>query len=396
VTRLLLVAPTVDGTDVGESWVAYQWAQLLSERVETTLLTYRKRDRPSSRPQLPRTRVVEWVEAPLVGRSERFNSLLKPAYLPFYHQARRWIRQARSRGEVFDVAFQPLPVAMRYPSPLAGSGIPYVLGPVGGSLSSPPGFDTEDTAPWYVGLRQLDAARLRHDPWLRRTYTRASCVLAIAPYAAEALESVDVKRLELMSETGLTAMPEGVVKEPGTPVRLLFVGRLIRTKGVRDAIRALALVRDLPFVFDVVGDGRDRSECERLAETLGIVDKVEFHGTKSRSEVDAFYRASDVFLFPSYREPGGNVVFEAMGHGLAMIVCDRGGPSHVVDPTCGIRVPAHDPQQYPRELADAVRALVTDPGRVSALGRGAREKVARAGLWQHRVDRVEEIFRELR
>ena len=69
--RLLLIAPTVDGTDVGEAWVAFQWVKRLSERHDVTLLTYTKRGRPPASEQLPGCRVVEWNEPPFIGRAER-------------------------------------------------------------------------------------------------------------------------------------------------------------------------------------------------------------------------------------------------------------------------------------------------------------------------------------
>lgn len=168
--RLLLVATTIDGADVGEAWVAYQWADHLSRRHDVTLLTYRKRGAPRIAPQLPHARVIEWVEPPLFGKLERFNALLKPGYFAFLIKACRWIRDAARRGEEFDLAHQVVPVAMRYPSPFAGRPIKYVLGPVGGGLTSPSAFAEQETDPWYQRLRRLDRWRLLHDPWLRSTY----------------------------------------------------------------------------------------------------------------------------------------------------------------------------------------------------------------------------------
>jgi glycosyltransferase involved in cell wall biosynthesis len=396
VAKVLIVAPTVDGTDVGEAWVAYQWARRLSVRHDTTVLTYRKRHRPSAVPQLPRARVIEWTEPPLLGRNERFNSLLKPGYAIFYYRARRWIKQALSGGEKFDVAHQPVPVAMRYPSPFAGLGIPYVFGPIGGSLSTPPDFDTEDTAPWYVGMRRIDSLRLRHDRWLRRSYEDAACVLAIAPYVMDSLGRLRIRRVEFMPETGLDCLPEtSPNQDVRHEVRLLFVGRVVRTKGVRDAVRAMALVPELDLVLDIVGDGYDRKPCEALVAELGLGERVRFHGAQPKVDVDKFYDAADIFFFPSYREPGGNVVFEAMGHGLAMIVCDRGGPGNVVDSTCGIRVSAQSPDEYPADLADAVRELVLKPDLRAAMGKSARSKVASMGLWEHRIAAAEEIYDDI-
>ncbi len=235
--RILLVAPTVDSHDVGEAWVAYQWAALLSQRFEVTLLTYRKRGAPSITDQVPHARVVEWVEPPGLGRFERFNSLLKPGYLAFDARARTWIKDAERRGERFDVAHQVVPVAMRYPSPLRVSSIPYLLGPVGGSLSSPPGFQNSDSGPWYQRLRGLDGLRIRHDPSLRRSYERAAIVLGIADYVRDFLDTLGLRRFEVLSETGLVSIPPArtpsvpVVFSPSDPLRLLFVGRVVPHEG---------------------------------------------------------------------------------------------------------------------------------------------------------------------
>ena len=91
------------------------------------MCTYKRGHVPLSR-QLEHARVVEWSEPPLVSRFERLNSLLQPGYFPFRRRARRWIRQRLAEGETFDVALQVVPVAMRYPSPAAGLGIPFYIG----------------------------------------------------------------------------------------------------------------------------------------------------------------------------------------------------------------------------------------------------------------------------
>jgi glycosyltransferase involved in cell wall biosynthesis len=398
VLKLLLIAPTCDRDDVGEAWVAYQWARRLADRHDVTLLTYHKRGSSPASSQLTGCRVIEWAEPPGLGRAERLNSMLKPGYLPFYFRARRWIRQAQARGERFDLAHQPVPVAMRYPSPAAGLGLPFIMGPVGGSLQSPAGFDAgEDTAPWFVGLRRLDGLRIRRDPLLRRTYEQASCVLGIAPYVKDFLSTVAVKRFEVMSETGIDelAAPVDRAGRAGQPVRLLFVGRLVRTKGARDAIRALGLVHDLPVTLDVVGDGFDRAACEAAAAGLQPAGRVTFHGWLPREQVSGLYQAADAFIFPSYREPGGNVVFEAMAHGLPLIVSDIGGPGNVVDESCGIRIHPVSPDQYAGDLAAAITRLAGDAQLRAALSEGSRRRAAEVALWDSRIRQAEGLYAEV-
>ncbi|MDL5352371.1 glycosyltransferase family 4 protein [Microbacterium sp. zg-YB36] len=395
--KILIIAPACDGEDVGEAWVAYQWASRLSHIYDVTLLTTYKRGHTPVSKQLTDVRVIEWQEPPGVGRFERLNSLLQPAYIPFYLRARRWIRQRLADGERFDVAHQVVPVAMRYPSPAADLGIPFIIGPVGGSLDSPTAFAAEEGAiPWYQRLRRIDAWRLRVDPLMRRTYQTADCVIGIADYVHDFLSPLRIRRLEVMSETAVDAAPERVDRSARSgPVRLLHVGRIVRTKGLRDVIRAVAMLPDLNIILDVVGDGNDRESCVALAAELGLAHRVAFYGTVPRAQVDDFYRAADVFVFPSYREPGGNVSLEAMSWGLPVIVCRRGGPGANVDESCAFLLEAESPSQLATDCAAAIRSLVADPEQRRRMGEAGRKRVLDHHLWPQRLGRMSQLYAEV-
>ena len=396
-TKILLIAPACDGDDVGESWVAYQWANLLSESFDVTLLTTFKRGHRPPSDQLPKATVIEWQEPLGFGRFERFNSLLQPAYLPFYIRSRRWIKGCLARGLMFDIAHQVVPVAMRYPSPAINLGIPVVIGPVGGSLESPTAFAAEEGAtPWYQRLRGLDSWRISHDPLLRRTYESADCVIGVAPYVREFLHGLTLQRFEIMSETAVhgVKMPIDRSARSGS-VRLLHVGRVVRTKGLRDVIRAMGQLRDLDVVLDSVGDGYDRAACELLAKELGLADRITFHGSIPREEVDNFYARADIFVFPSYREPGGNVSLEAMAFGLPLIVCRRGGPGANVDETCALSVDSRSPEQLASDCAEAIRRLVEDRALRLHMGVAARAHAQSTHLWSVRGEQMYHIYRGL-
>lgn len=395
--KILIIAPACDGEDVGEAWVAFQWVSRLSHTYEVTLLTTYKRGHTPMSKQLPDVRVIEWQEPPGVGRFERLNSLLQPAYVPFYVRARQWIRQRLADGERFDVAHQVVPVAMRYPSPAAGLGIPFIIGPVGGSLDSPAPFAAEEGAtPWYQRLRRVDAWRLRVDPLMRRTYQTADCVIGIAEYVSDFLSPLRIRRLEVMSETAVDVVPGFVDRSARTgPVRLLHVGRIVRTKGLRDVIRAVAMLSDLNVFLDVVGDGNDRDACVALAAELGLADRLAFHGTLPRARVDDFYRAADIFVFPSYREPGGNVSLEAMSWGLPVIVCRRGGPGANVDQSCAIVLEAESPSQLATDCAAAIRSLVANPAQRRSMGEAGRRRVLDHHLWPQRLGRMSQLYAEV-
>jgi len=183
--RVLIVCPQCDADDVGENLCGFEWVSRIARRADVTVLTQRFPGHRSPSEQLPGVHVVEWNAAPYIARYPRFNSAVKPWYPRFYFRARAWIREALARGEQFDLMHQIMPMATRYPSPCTGFGIPFVLGPVGGGVATPPELASElDTEPGFMRLRGIDGFRLRYDPVLRHTYREAASIICCSDYVA--------------------------------------------------------------------------------------------------------------------------------------------------------------------------------------------------------------------
>ena len=398
--RVLIISTHCDADDVGEVWNAYKWITGLSKLCDVTVLTqFREGRRPPSQ-QLSNARVIEWKEPSWFRRFERFNAMLKPWYVDFYRKCRKKIQQLQSEGKHFDVVHQLTPIAIRYPSPCVGFGIPYIIGPLSGGLPTPDGFKNEsDSAAWYTRLRSLDKLRLRYDPMMRNTYSKASIVLGAAPYIKHLLSDINLRRFEVECEVGIDRIePSSTQRSPHSgELRLLYVGRAVRTKGLRDAVRAIAHLADMPKVtLTAAGGGEELKHCQREAVSLGISDRVNFLGKVSRQDVEQLYQESDVFLFPSYREPTGGVILEAMTHGLPIVTANTGGPGHIVTNASGIRVEVSNPMQFARDLADAIRKLAEHPEKLRALSLGARERVEEIGLWDKKFQRVLALYQEIK
>jgi glycosyltransferase involved in cell wall biosynthesis len=104
--------------------------------------------------------------------------------------------------------------------------------------------------------------------------------------------------------------------------RLLFVSRLIPTKGLLETISAVAELRKEGFevVLDVLGDGETRSVAEDLAKSLQVSEFVNFHGHLSEEKVQEFYRENDLLVFPTFHNEGfPMVIFNALQFGLPIV-----------------------------------------------------------------------------
>ena len=396
--KVLLIAPNVDGSDVGEAYVAFKWAEALAAKVDLTVLSFERPGRRALAGQLPGARVVTWPEPAFARRHERLNAMLKPAWPVFARKVSGWLKAALATGERFDLTHQLMPQAARYASPLRRFDIPYVIGPLGGALDTPQAFKAEaGSAPLFTRLRALDAFRFRWDPSLRASYANAACILGVAPYVQEVLGAIRLQRFEPMLELGIDDAPE--MTRPALQagkLRLLHVGRGVRTKGLRDAVRALAQLKDLPGVtLTSAGAGEEIALCQAEAERLGVADRVTFLGQQPRAKIEDLYRSHDVFLFPSFREPAGGVLYEAMRNAMPIITAARGGPDYIVDDTCGFRIPVTTPDQFAGDIATIIRHCVNAPQMLDQLGRNARAKVASEGLWPVKAARLLALYQNI-
>jgi glycosyltransferase involved in cell wall biosynthesis len=169
---------------------------------------------------------------------------------------------------------------------------------------------------------------------------------------------VDVRgRFRLPNDSSRVAAREALGVDDAT-VLFLFVGRLVRDKGVPELLRAFQHVqRDCTARLVVVGprEARDALSPEdtRLLET-SLVSYVGY-----QRDVRPFYAASDVLVLPSYREGFPNVPLEAAAMGLPVITTDAIGCIDSIEPNkTGLMVPVGDQHA----LEDAMRTYALDEG----------------------------------
>lgn len=152
-----------------------------------------------------------------------------------------------------------------------------------------------------------------------------------------------------------------------TPV-VLAVGRLAPQKGFGTLIEAAAGWQDLRPVprLMIVGEGPLQAELMAQAASLGV--PVEFAGR--RTDVPALLAAAAVFALPSMWEGQALILQEALRAGAAVVATRTGGNPDIIGEDAALLVPPGDPAQ----LADAVRAILTDQALVSRLRKAALER----------------------
>jgi glycosyltransferase involved in cell wall biosynthesis len=102
-----------------------------------------------------------------------------------------------------------------------------------------------------------------------------------------------------------------------------------------------------------------------------------------------------VFVFPSFREPTGGVLLEALRHALPCITCDYGGPAQIVEESCGIRIAPSAEHRFAGALAAAIDLPADNSDLRGRLAHGAARRVAENLDWRVKRRRVSHIYEEM-
>lgn len=289
------------------------------------------------------------------------------------------------------------------PSFLSLLPVPFIWGPVGGGESAPKRFYR--TFSWrgrcYESMRSLARWIGEHDPFVRMTAKKARIAIAKANETAGRLKGLGTPIVKTMSEVAWSEEEieclSNIPTHTGNPFRLLSLGRLLHWKGFHLGLEAFArFAQEVPqSEYWLIGDGPERKNLERLAQRLGVVEKVRFWGALPREEALKKLAEVDVLVHPSLHDSGGWVCVEAMAAGRPVICLDLGGPALQVTEETGFKIPADSREQAVEEMAQAMLRLAKDPDLRRRMGEAARRRVREAFSWERRGEEIQEIYAQV-
>ncbi len=223
-------------------------------------------------------------------------------------------------------------------------------------------------------------------PWLIERCTHeallADCVLAPSEYVRNTLTAIGVadERIVLLPYGADTTRFSPAPSRNGRPFRLLFVGQLSQRKGLKYLLEAFVRLRlpdaELVLVGPVLGSGdglRRYRDCFRHVPPI------------PQTELPAWYKQADVFVYPSLHEGSALAIYEALASGLPVITTPNSG-SVVRDGWEGFLVPIRDVPA----LAERILFLYENPELRHELARRARARAEQFSwtLYRHRLAAV--------
>ncbi|AXC10143.1 Glycosyl transferase, group 1 [Acidisarcina polymorpha] len=387
------------------SQIGWEWYSRLSESASVTLVTHiRNREcLQAAGAPLPGTEIIyidtEWfagflyrLASRLFPRSEHAVFLLSSA--DFYLFDAVALRTLRKRDLNWDLIHAVTPVSPVAATRLYRLGIPLIVGPWNGGLASPSAFPElmrQDSA-WIYQARHIGKLVGR----LFGCTRKASLILSATRSTDRSLpknvptvrmleNGVDLKRFH--SSTW------DVIPSKTTPLKVLFVGRLLPFKGVSLLLEAVSRVwQEIPITLTIVGDGSMREDLKRRAHELHLDDHVTFLGNLPSGQVAEQMRNAHVFCLPSIRESGGGVLLEAAASGLPVVAVNYGGPAEIVDEEVGHLVSADGPEQLIAGLVETFGDIWKNPAQWQQRGKRGRQKAEKEYGWEVRMRNAIAIY----
>ncbi|WP_318568815.1 glycosyltransferase family 4 protein [Salinigranum marinum] len=171
----------------------------------------------------------------------------------------------------------------------------------------------------------------------------------------------------------------------GRPI-LLFVGKIIESKGVLELINAVDGIKH-DFSLFIVGPESDPSLVAEIENNCD--DRIRFEGYVSKNRLRQLYQFSDIFVFPTKSDVFPLVTLEAMAAGTPVISTSVGGIPEQITPETGILINPGNTS----ELTNAINKLLIEEEMRLEMGKNARDRATNEYSWRSVANDTINVYR---
>jgi glycosyltransferase involved in cell wall biosynthesis len=401
--RILLSAYACEPNRGSEPGVGWEWATRLALRHEVTVIT-RANNRAVIEAELGQDESANSPRFLYVDLPDFFMRLKKRGILPVPLYYLLWQLSARiavhGRLREFDLVHHVTFNGFRFPGAWWHTGIPVVLGPLGGGSIASSSYRRCFGSRWFSEwLRGLSVRCWRLNPWTLASLLSSDAVLAVGREMAERFASLGIQA-DLMLET---AVPSGLEEEPvaipgAARKDFLLVGNLEPWKAWQIAFDAYALAAAQGMTGQrliVIGSGRQLAATRERAIELGLDEQIDFQGSLPREQLWERVRTARGLVFSSVRDTSGNAALEAMALACPVLCFRHQGVAWMTDDTCAFRIPPGGWDASVEGFAKGMMKLAADDVLVETMGRHGRKRAMEEFSWDAKIQKIEAIYQRV-
>lgn len=285
----------------------------------------------------------------------------------------------------------------RIPSFLCLLNVPFIFGPVGGGEEVPKllikDFDIKSKLKEI--FRNISNNVIKFSPFMNMVFSKSHKILVTS---SETKYKIPTKyhyktfiELAISPDPG-SLLQKNIAKKKYTEfLNICFAGVFEHRKGI---IIILEIIKKLKennhkFLFNFFGEGPEKKYMENFIKKEDLNNYIKFFGNIKREKIYEEMSKNDIFLFPSLRDSGGFVLFEAMSVGLPSIVLNVGGPSCIIDKNCGILIDVNEKDQHQviNEIYNELNILIKNKSKLQNLSDNCLQRVKKFS-WTDKIKKI--------
>lgn len=329
----------------------------------------------------------------------------------FYKYYREWqwktylMAKEICSSEHIDVLHQLNMIGFREPGYLwklsKENGVPFVWGPIGGLKQFPLAYLQGAGLKMKLFNRLkniLNVWQLKHEKRVDEALKTARLLVSSIPDSYRAIKKYKGLESIVIPETGCF-LSEDIPTDrfDEKELHVMWVGKFDFRKQLPLALRAIAIANNPNIVLDIYGGGSDEqiASAKRVADLLGITEKVVWHGNQPNDVVMNAMHKAQVFLFTSVSEDTSTVVLEAVSNRLPVLCFDACGMAAVIDDKVGRKVALSNPAQSATDFAKLLNDLEHDRKLLKQLSENCKQRQNELS-WEEKAKTMVEWYEKVK
>lgn len=329
----------------------------------------------------------------------------------FYKYYREWqwktylMAKEICSSEHIDVLHQLNMIGFREPGYLwklsKESDVPFVWGPIGGLKQFPLAYLQGAGLKMKLFNRLkniLNVWQLKHEKRVDEALKTARLLISSIPDSYRAIKKYKGLESIVIPETGCF-LSEDIPTDrfDEKELHVMWVGKFDFRKQLPLALRAIAIANNPNIVLDIYGGGSDEqiASTKRVADLLGITEKVVWHGNQPNDVVMNAMHKAQVFFFTSVSEDTSTVVLEAVSNRLPILCFDACGMAAVIDDKVGRKVALSNPAQSATDFAKLLNNLEHDRNLLKQLSENCKQRQNELS-WEEKAKTMVEWYEKVK
>lgn len=401
--KILLSAYACEPNKGSEPEVGWKWATELSKMGNDVYVITRLNNKDNIEKELKKSNFKNlnfiYFDFPKLflkifkGKQNKFSYFYFYIWqVAIFFVARKLVKKIK-----FDYIHHVTFVTYRIPSFLCLLNVPFIFGPVAGGEEIPKNlivdFDLKSKFKEY--LRKLSNIYINYSPIINIVLKKSTKIITTSNETK--LKIPKKYHSKTFVELGISPNESNSIQHKINTnnlkknFNLCFVGSLEHRKGINIILKVIQKLKknNFNFFFNFYGDGPLKKKIKKFIVRENLTTYIKLHGTIPHEKVCEEMKKNHILFFPSLRDSGGFVLFEAMSVGLPSLILKLGGPANIIDNNCGIIIdPQNKSQQYlVDEICEKFYELADDENKLKKFSNNCQSRI-KLFSWKSKIANV--------